>query len=74
MTREEDYELILNTEKKINYEKGIEDGIEKGIEKGIESNQKEMVLNMLNKGLELSLISEITNLSIEKINQIKETL
>ena len=57
MTREEDYELILNTEKKINYEKGIED------------NKKEIALNMLNKGLELSLISEITGLGIDEINK-----
>ena len=48
------------TEKKINYEKGIEE------------KQKEIVLNMLNKGLELNLISEISGLSIDEINKIKE--
>lgn len=32
-----------------------------------------MIINMLNEDMELSLISKIINLSIEEINEVKET-
>ena len=57
MTREEDYELILNTEKNINYEKGIED------------NKKEMVNKLYNKNMNLKDISELIDLSEEEVKK-----
>lgn len=51
----------------------LEQGIEKGIEKGKQSKLIELVQNMLAKKLDLQLISEVTNLSIEEIEQLKIT-
>lgn len=51
-------------------EKGIEQGIEKGIEKGIEQRTLEMAKKMLKENIDISLISKITSLSIEKLNEL----
>ena len=50
--------------------KGIEQGIKQGVEQGIEQNKKEMIMSMINEGLELDIISKITKLSIEEIKKI----
>ena len=54
-------------------EEGICQGIEQGIEQGIASNKKEMVINMYKKGLDLTLISECTNLDLDEVNKIIES-
>jgi predicted transposase/invertase (TIGR01784 family) len=55
-------------------EEGIQIGEEKGLEKGLEKGKEEIVKNMLLKGLDAQFISEITSLSVEKINEIKNSL
>lgn len=59
-------------------EEGIKQGIKQGIEQGIEQGTKEktieIIKSMLKKELDINLISEITNESIEEINKIKESL
>lgn len=55
-------------------EQGIEQGIEQGLEQGIEQNTKEVILSMLKRGLDETLISEIMNKSIDEINEIKKKL
>ena len=50
------------------------DGIKKWIEQGINQNTIEIIKSMLKKELDINLISEITNRSIEEINKIKESL
>ena len=61
--------------KKEGIEQGIKQGIEQGIEKGIEKGSKEVSVkiakNMLKRGININEISEITNLTIEEINDIK---
>jgi len=52
-------------------EKGIEKGIKKGIEKGIEKEKINTARNMLDKNLDINLISEVTGLSIEQIQNFK---
>ncbi|MCQ2285920.1 MAG: hypothetical protein MJZ76_03475, partial [Bacteroidales bacterium] len=58
------------------FDKGVDKGIKKGIEKGIEKGKNEekllIVHNMLDKGLDIDLISEITGLSVSEIRKIKE--
>lgn len=49
-------------------------GIEEGKTQGIEQNKIEIVTNMLNKNLDIKLISEVTNLTEEEIMKIKESL
>ena len=84
MTREEDQIVMFNTEKEMAYEsgmregelqgltKGIEQGISEGISRGVERNKLEVAKNMLKKGLEVSLIMEITGLTKEEIEALKD--
>ena len=53
-------------------EKGIEQGIEQGIEKGIEQGLKEIAVNMITKGYSDEQIKEITNLSIKRIQILRQ--
>ena len=69
ITREEKLLLMLKEEKrkeKLEYAK--EFGYTSGINKEIEKTAK----NMLNKNMDISIISEITGLSKEEINELKE--
>lgn len=50
--------------------KGMEKGMEKGIEKGIEQTKVEVILNAQKKGLPITLIAELVNISEEEIKQI----
>lgn len=56
-------------------ERGIEQGIERGIEQGITQRNKEIVLQMLRKGMDRDLIKEITGVDEATIEELrKETL
>ena len=73
--------------KKEGYEQGIEQGIEKGIAKGTEQGMKEgmkagkekgafekaieTAKNMLNKGLDIKLVSECTGLSVKEVEGLR---
>ena len=50
---------------------GMRKGMSAGMEKGRQEGQKELILNMLKKSADLSFISEITGLSEEEINKLK---
>lgn len=49
---------------------GMKKGIEKGMEKGMERKTWEIVVNLLGKKYNLSLIADATNLSFDKIKEI----
>ena len=49
---------------------GIEQGIEQGIEKGIEQERKNIIANMLKKGLDIELIAELASLSVADVGKI----
>ena len=59
-----------------------EEGIEKGMKKGIKEGEKrgkklkteEIAMKMLRKGIEEATIEEVTNLTLEEIEKIKERL
>ena len=53
---------------------GIEKGKAQGIEKGRTQGQKDLILNMLKNGLEISFISKITGFSEKEISKLKENL
>ena len=52
-------------------EKGIEQGIEQGIEKGVEKNKKEMVIRMLEEGVDLEVIEKVSGLRRKEIEGLK---
>ena len=49
---------------------GIAIGLETGREEGRENTQKEIARKMLDKGMDINSISELSGLSIEEINGI----
>ena len=62
MTPEEDYKKILNTERYL----GEKEGIEKGQKQGIELT----AIKLLNRGMSLKEVCEITDISIERLNEL----
>jgi len=52
------------------HKKGLEEGREEGLKEGIEFTIK----NMLNEGMDISLISKVTNRTEEEILEIKKSL
>lgn len=46
------------------------EGIKEGIEKGLNQSKIEIAKNMLNKNLDISIISEVTGLNIEEIEKL----
>ena len=59
---------------KIGNERGIQTGIETGIEKGIEKGVLLVAKQMLKLNMDMNVIQQVTNLSIEKLNGIKKEL
>ena len=60
----------------LDYERkaGHAEGLSEGISKGILKNKHEIIKNMLNKKLDIELISEVTETSKEEILKIKNNL
>ena len=61
----------FNEGKEAGIKEGIKEGRETGIKEGKKESQIEIIKNMLDKNMDLNLISDITNISIEEINKIK---
>jgi predicted transposase/invertase (TIGR01784 family) len=53
------------------FEQEEQKGMEKGIEKGIEKKAIETAIKMLKEGVDIAFISRITDLSVEKIEELK---
>lgn len=53
---------------------GIEKGLEKGRKEGIEKGKIEVVKKSIQKGLDNETIADITGLTIEKIELIREAI
>ncbi|MEG1150404.1 MAG: hypothetical protein RSE17_03855 [Bacilli bacterium] len=60
---------------KILYNTGVNAALEQGIEQGVEQGAKQKTINialeMLRKNLDITLISEITKLSLDEISKLK---
>ncbi|MCY4512570.1 MAG: Rpn family recombination-promoting nuclease/putative transposase [Bdellovibrionales bacterium] len=56
------------------FNRGIKQGIEQGMEKGIDKGKKELIMSMLKKGMEVSLLSKFTGLSEEEISKLQKSL
>ena len=53
-------------------DRGLEKGLERGMKKGIEKGKEQVVKNMLKKGVDIDFIMEVTDLSKEKIESLKD--
>lgn len=65
-SRKRDIEDAKETAK----EEGYTEGYDLGVEQGIEQKEKELIINMKDKGISIELISEISKLSIEEVEKI----
>ena len=76
VSAEEDFIALMNTEKEYaveqGFEQGIEQGIEQGTKQGVEQSKIEIAKKLLEKNIDINIISETTGLSIEDIHNIKD--
>ncbi|WP_297276614.1 Rpn family recombination-promoting nuclease/putative transposase [uncultured Brachyspira sp.] len=63
-------QIMLEEERRLGKEEGIKEGKEEGIKEGKEQEKYSLARNMKNKNMDLNLISELTGLSIEKIEKL----
>ena len=61
----------LKEGEKIGLEKGKIEWLKEGEQIGLEKGKIEIAKNMLNKGLDLNLISELSGLSVDEIEKLK---
>ncbi|MDR2544086.1 MAG: hypothetical protein LBD03_00810 [Methanobrevibacter sp.] len=64
-------ESELNHSRKQGKIEGIKEGIIKGEQKGRNEGKLEIAINLLSKGMELVLVSEITTIPISKLKNLK---
>ena len=63
-------QIMLEEERRLGIEEGIRLGIEQGIEQGEKNKAISMAKDMRARGMDLSLISELTGLSIQEIEKL----
>lgn len=68
------YEEMEEEIKRVEQEskKKIKESLKKGEEKGLKIKEKEIVKNMINKGVKVALIQEVIGLSKEAIEKLKQ--
>lgn len=71
---QENYDMTLETAvdeaREEGLEQGLEQGLEKGLEQGLEQGRKQLVCEMISRGMTPDLISEMTGLSLEEIETL----
>ena len=76
MSAEEDNRKIENTRlheaEERGYAEGIEEGLSQGLEQGLSKGRIESARNMLNDGLDISVIAKYVGLEKETIEKLKE--
>ena len=70
---EEEQQKIRNTLIAEARESGLAEGIEQGIEKGAEQKERAIVKKLLASGMDITQISQITEISEEKIREVEDT-
>ena len=67
---QDNYERDKESEKAIERDRGKEEGIKEGLEKGKLENQKQIALNMKNKGLDNKTIAEYLSIDINDLEKL----
>ena len=67
---QENYDMTLETAIDEAREEGLAQGLEQGLEKGLEQGRKQLVCEMVSRGMTPDLISEMTGLSLEEIETL----
>ena len=63
---QENYDMTMETA----IDEAREEGLVQGLEQGLEQGRKQLVCEMVSRGMTLELISEMTGLSIEEIKSM----
>ena len=71
MSAEEDNRKIENSIRKEMTERGLKEGLEKGLKQGTEQATKNIVISMLNQGLNPETIASYTGISIDKVLEVQ---
>ncbi len=71
LRREEEAREKFLMDQKAEKAYAFDEGMEKGMQKGMEKGMQKVALNMMQKKLDISFISEITGLSEEEIKKLK---
>ena len=72
-TREElERNTVLEDERKEAREEGLKEGIQEGIKEGIKEGKEDIAKKMIEENFDVSMISKLTGLSLDKIQKIKE--
>ena len=67
---QENYDMTMETAIDEAREEGLVQGLEQGLEKGLEQGRKQLVCEMVSRGMTPDLISEMTGLSLEEIETL----
>ena len=71
---QENYDMTLETAideaREEGLVQGLEQGLEKGLEQGLEQGRKQLVCEMVSRGMTPELISDMTGLSLEEIETL----
>lgn len=63
---QENYDMTLETA----IDEAREEGLEQGLERGLEQGRKQLVCEMISRGMTPELISDMTGLSLEEIETL----
>ena len=68
---EEENKKMMNSMKLEGLEEGIEQGIEQGLKTGEKNKAIKIAKNMINKNIDINVISEVTGLNVEELENLK---
>ena len=69
-----DYNSTILYNRQEGLKEGLEKGLKEGLKKGAEDKAIEIALKMLENGSDVNFIADVTGLSVEKINEIKNDM
>ena len=67
---QENYDMTMETAIDEAREEGLEQGLTQGLEQGVAQGRKQLIREMVSRGMTPELISEMTGLSIEEIETL----
>ena len=67
---QENYDMTLETAIDEAREEGLEQGMEQGLLQGVAQGRKQLVCEMVSRGMSPELISEMTGLSLKEIKSM----
>jgi len=65
-----DFYNDMTAAKEEGIEEGLKEGLKEGLDKGLKEGKIEIAKNMLKKGLDINLISELSGLAIEEVEKL----